>query len=541
MRTFSGTIRSKPNWWTKVHDPEIVAKWRQEMIEQDRATVDRLWGGEKRFECGSGEKKWPRDPITDAQLDYIFDQLTYEAGRYDEATGIFAAAVPQVYEFRGLIPAHLKSSLVSAVSVMESVPDDQKDWHPGSNRQVLDLVHPSLYCFRIGHSLVRRRGATEPDSVHVLTQEEYRSERPDFEDFDRHPYLISQDYQWLPTDFSISEGGAVKPLSYINNIHPIRHRSLHDAVCSILSHFVPLFGKVLSDTLNTEPPLALTLDPCSWYDHLNQPYWDDESVPEDLDKWTREEQWPLIPDPEPFSPPGSDGRIEFKLNGRTVQVIVKLANIILTPENPKYPGGSWHVEGMVNERIVATGLYYYCAENITESRLGFRATIGNGGDSGVWMPYQPDDDSGWYTAYGFAGGDALNQEIGHIVAEEDKCIAFPNLYQHRVDSFELADPSRSGHRKILCFFLVDPLCRIHSTGDIPPQQAEWATEEIVRAPALNNLPVELFDLVAGYALDGTISRKEAEEHREKLMKERANFAMKHNERVYEIGFNMCEH
>ena len=88
MRTFSGTIRSKPNWWTKVHDPEIVAKWRQEMIEQDRATVDRLWGGEKRFECGSGEKKWPRDPITDAQLDYIFDQLTYEAGRYDEATGI---------------------------------------------------------------------------------------------------------------------------------------------------------------------------------------------------------------------------------------------------------------------------------------------------------------------------------------------------------------------------------------------------------------------------------------------------------------------
>jgi hypothetical protein len=33
------------------------------------------------------------------------------------------------------------------------------------------------------------------------------------------------------------------------------------------------------------------------------------------------------------------------LAGRTLQVIVKFANIILTPDNPKYPGGIWHVEG----------------------------------------------------------------------------------------------------------------------------------------------------------------------------------------------------
>ena len=40
-------------------------------------------------------------------------------------------------------------------------------------------------------------------------------------------------------------------------------------------------------------------------------------------------------------------------------VIVKLANIVLTPEKPRYEGGSWHVEGMMNERIVASGIYYY--------------------------------------------------------------------------------------------------------------------------------------------------------------------------------------
>ncbi|KAI0750431.1 hypothetical protein C8Q74DRAFT_1211952, partial [Fomes fomentarius] len=58
------------------------------------------------------------------------------------------------------------------------------------------------------------------------------------------------------------------------------------------------------------------------------------------------------------------------------QVIVKLANIVLTPENPKYPegralpsGGAWHVDGMANENIVATGLYYYACENVTKSPL----------------------------------------------------------------------------------------------------------------------------------------------------------------------------
>jgi hypothetical protein len=52
-------------------------------------------------------------------------------------------------------------------------------------------------------------------------------------------------------------------------------------------------------------------------------------------------------------------------------VIVKLAEIRLTPEKPKYEGGGWHIEGMQNERIVATVVHYYGSENVTESRLAF--------------------------------------------------------------------------------------------------------------------------------------------------------------------------
>ena len=55
-----------------------------------------------------------------------------------------------------------------------------------------------------------------------------------------------------------------------------------------------------------------------------------------------------------------------------LQIIIKLAGIELTPEKPTYEGGSWHLEGMLNEHIVATSIYYYDVYNTTESRIHFR-------------------------------------------------------------------------------------------------------------------------------------------------------------------------
>jgi hypothetical protein len=53
-----------------------------------------------------------------------------------------------------LVSAGLKSRLKKAVAVLEDVPEEQKDWYPGSNKQVLDLVHPSLYPLMYGRSRI---------------------------------------------------------------------------------------------------------------------------------------------------------------------------------------------------------------------------------------------------------------------------------------------------------------------------------------------------------------------------------------------------
>jgi hypothetical protein len=127
-----------------------------------------------------------------------------------------------------------------------------------------------------------------------------------------------------------------------------------------------------------------------------------------------------------------------------------------------------------------------------------------------------------------------------------RALAWPNLFQHCVSPFELADPSKPGHRKILAIFLVDPTQDpIVSATDIPPQQADWAAaafEEACQGPAsvLGALPQELRDLVKDQFPETVMTRKEAEAYRLKLMKERTT-SVKNHERDYVQRFNMCEH
>ena len=119
----------------------------------------------------------------------------------------------------------------------------------------------------------------------------------------------------------------------------------------------------------------------------------------------------------------------------------------------------------------------------------------------------------------------LLQEVGDVITKTHRCVAFPNLYQHQVQPFHLEDPTKPGHRKILVFFLVDPTQRVPSATDVAPQQREWVAEAMQGAgasSALTRLPVEILMMISEVN-DGTMTRTEAEEYREKLMAERTVF------------------
>ncbi len=48
-------------------------------------------------------------------------------------------------------------------------------------------------------------------------------------------------------------------------------------------------------------------------------------------------------------PKEPEGLVDLRKDFGNLQIIVKLANIHLTPDKPEYKGGSWHVEGQLNE------------------------------------------------------------------------------------------------------------------------------------------------------------------------------------------------
>ena len=114
------------------------------------------------------------------------------------------------------------------------------------------------------------------------------------------------------------------------------------------------------------------------YDHPlgilpQEDIWDDYEASED---WTRANRILQRPEPRSFEPYRRpiDEQVNLRkdFGEQGLQVIVKLANIELTAEKPNNDGGSWHVEGQLNERICATSLYYYDSKNVTDSYLAFR-------------------------------------------------------------------------------------------------------------------------------------------------------------------------
>lgn len=473
MMECSAHIRAKPGWFDKMNDADIVAKWTREAVAQG---------------------------LTEAQVRYVFAELVHYAALRDGRTGIEVSAVDGVWQSDTLVDDKLRSRLREAVRVLEQVPEGEQDWHPGSDGQVLDLVHPSLFC-------LAREVSGAPERAWQNPTDRYSK------------YEFSEKFQWLPTDVYVGDDGEVDFLSYVNNVHPEAHRELASVLPDLFACMRPLLENVLTD-LRHPRPLRIEADPYGWYDSEPEcpvkssysdagAYADARSVWEEAYEAWWEDRSPVIPDAPAFTAPElPEASDRVDLRGRRLQVIVKLATIHLTPDKPEYAGGSWHVEGMLNERIVSTGIYYWDSENITESRLSFRTALDD-------PNYEQSDDNGMREVYGLENEGALNQLLGSASTPAGRCLAFPNILQHRVGPFRLTDPTRPGHRKILAFFLVDPSERIVSTSDVPPQQP-WSETS-------------------------TMTLDQAKDLREQLMQERKFFVDEHNEQLYEREFSLCEH
>ena len=147
-------------------------------------------------------------------VDWCLDELRYKASLIPEGH-----APPPIVVFNGdvvksdtALPLEFKSALQTAVNAFEAqIPENLKDWHPGSDRKVWDLVHPSLFPLVYGRTRVLGNGETTDltDCVERCGQGEILHhaiaaiEGP-------KPTFGSEDvkFQWLPCEVDISQDTA---------------------------------------------------------------------------------------------------------------------------------------------------------------------------------------------------------------------------------------------------------------------------------------------------------------------------------------------
>lgn len=454
MLYLKNKIIIKPNWQKKIFDENIITKWKLESFDHTQLSK----------KC----------------FDYMIAELRYYAKNSINITKQFytstidISSVDNVYQSDNLINNSIRQKLTFYLETLK-FPEKfnlngvgKLDWHPNSNEQILDLIHPSLFCYIKDVSINKNKN---------IIGVEIKKKQPEY---------TSKKYQWLPTDVQIDQYGNSKFMSYINNLHPQTHKELYSILENVLSCFIPMFDIVLTDMINVATNRIDT--------SLKRP---------DAFKF----------DPVEFHQQQKSKNI-YTLKGKMIQIIVKAAQIILTPDNPTYDGGVWHVEGMKNESIVASGIYYYDQANISESRLDFRM-------AGYDPEYIQDDRVSVNRDYNLNDGEIINNYLGYVLTTNDRAIVFPNVYQHKVEKFSLVDKTKPGYRRILVFFLVDPNTRIISTSDVDPQQDYWYDDK--------SRP------------NTTMTYEQACTHRNELMKERKFMINDLTENIYEREFSLCEH
>lgn len=647
MLQLMDAITDKPSWHVKIFDEIIVERWHAEATAMPLVS-EHVW-------------------------DWCLQELREKAKAYaDKHYVLTYDSYAPIAKSDELLSRELRDELILATRPLLNVPPAAKDWHPGTDEKVLNLVHPSLYPLVYGQTRVLSRGGRVDLRNMAASLDEKLSDVAPVQASAGQNWALSSRFQWLPCDveFSGPPGSTdVRITSYVNNLHPDKHKPLYGILEKLIGLAIPLWNDVLvfgtdgrtpcrimtrGTKYDTPEPLWCSPKPdipSSVHDENFAEFWakveaylaqpDRDGPDRDQDEWEDplenfeneafageeenandmasdagsedlrthmadrllrklkrfedpkytsylsfencinvciDEKWRRIRStlhPEPgvattyenwkkgqlaFDVVSSYGHdyiptphdrydvsLQDKFRDSGLQVIVKLASIELTPEKPEYAGGSWHLEGMLNEHIVATALFYYDVENVSDSRLAFRQEASLDEE----LDYEQSVHDPLCTIFGTdsmqhepavqALGSVLTNPAGPEADRTCRVLAFSNTLQHSVAPFSLVDRTKPGHRRFAVLWLVDPHYRVCSTANVPPQRHDWSVQENIRqlAYATPTLPPELLNMVREEVKDYPMGRAEAERLRLELMAERTRL-MPHVETHFDT-YNLCEH
>ncbi|KAJ8329688.1 hypothetical protein O5D80_002250 [Batrachochytrium dendrobatidis] len=334
------SILCKPMWWIDITNQHIVEQWRADSLDQNISPSTFNLALE--------------------QLGVFVKQLVCSGS--DGLGTIVPGPVELTYILDNGIPDNVYTRLMTNVSDIEH----------GSNHNTGQMVHnlidASMYSVVYGQTMIAplsiRLEYTTMVPCDILLSTRLVSDMPIIEG---NPEFISRKFQCLPSEFRVEQDGSVTINSYINNLNPIWHRDMYKCIAKIFKCFVPMFESLF----RTMDPMFKYIDIHNGTKGYEPP---NQSSRGGMESDTQVTRPVYVPTLRNILNPNESAK-PVSLRGRNLQVIVKLTNIQLTPSKPKYDEGNWHIEGPINESIVATGLYYYDVENITTPKLDYREAV----------------------------------------------------------------------------------------------------------------------------------------------------------------------
>ncbi|KAE9395192.1 hypothetical protein BT96DRAFT_159552 [Gymnopus androsaceus JB14] len=263
-----------------------------------------------------------------------------------------------------------------------------RDFHPGSFGKVQDLIHPSLYPYVAGVT-----PTSSPDvKLPSIAEGMFRTQLSTVDEgWDRE--IMTSSYAWIPSVFKVSQDGTdVHIDSYINGLgNREQFPGLFRVLEKIFLVSLPHFERTMEQSSRYKPVKSPSV--CRWMTRrefarkndgaLTKQKWH-EFLAGYTDEWDtqklreRQEQEKLHEDmqrektiKESFYNLGDEFVTSDIYKGKELKVIVKAVNYTLAPGRGYQ--GSWHMEGMPHEQIVASVIYYYDTDSTIEDKgLSFR-------------------------------------------------------------------------------------------------------------------------------------------------------------------------
>ncbi|KAK6357559.1 hypothetical protein TWF718_001867 [Orbilia javanica] len=523
LRRFSSYFRDDPDWITKLdNDPSyFFAKF-------DRAReLDKFLEG-----LNGGAAVWSRDDAEFVWMELVGRYKPFTVESRKNGKGV-EPGIDGVWKAFGMVEEEVRREMVEAAKTLPDIPEERKRLQQYDNDMTWDSVNPSLWPIIYGRTIDSNGEIIQPPAIAGPPPTTHLTEshlgRPSITKQYSHKFC------WLPSEFEISNDGKVKIASYINNLAMQNQQDLFYPILKrIFEGFVPLFNHVLADLREGRSDMRRVV----WDDE----YWPgmvsemskfrnehEEKSKADWEIFSESFEWlPFIPpgkgpddiyirNPQErlanmWAPPHPETLENVKLEGRTVKVIVRMMDAMVTSKAPWFTGGGWRVEGVKNESIIASGIYCYEQENVSEFGLSFRQPFSGSHDD-------PSLDYGDKEApfYGIDHNMAC-QEIGNVELREGQGIAFPNIFHYRMWACCRLDESKPGHVKLLQFLLCDPSgVDIPTTRTVPVQQPEAREEKInaFRERCVGRLPMELIYEIEQY-IPPAIPEEEAKEYCQKI-------------------------